>query len=134
MTNTAPRPTRSPAGAREAGVPGTPLEWAVGTAAFAVEVALAVTVAVAAYRSVDGGALGWLAAVVALAALVAVWGRWMSPKAPRRLPRPGRLVLGPVLTVIAAAAILAVGSPAWGLTLGVAGVAVTLVAQSMQDR
>lgn len=130
MTNPAQPPARWNT---EPGVPGTPLEWAVGAAAFAVEIALAGTVAVVGYRWADGGALGWILAVVALAVLFVVWGRWMSPRAPQRLPLPGRLVLGSALTLAAAAGIFA-GSPVWGVILAVVGVGVGLIGQPMLDR
>lgn len=127
MTNTGTPQTDRP------GVPQGALEWTVGTAAFAVEIALAVTVAVAGYRSVDGGPLGWLVGAAALVVLFAIWGRWMSPRAPRRLPLPGRLILGSALTLAAAAAIAVTGALVWGIVLAVVGVAVILVGQPLLD-
>lgn len=111
----------------------SPLWWVVATAAFVVELLLVGTVARASYRFADGGPLGWLAGVLAAAVLIAVWATWMSPKAPRRLGRTGRLVLGSALVVVTAGMAYAGGLHAWAWWLGVGGVVVVLVSQWWQE-
>lgn len=127
--------TNTPAARGRTATPGlqTPLEWFAGTGAFLVEIALAVTVAAAAYRAAGRGAGGWIAAIVALTLLIAIWARWMSPNAGHRLPVAGRLMLGTALTLLAAAAIFLTGQHLWGILLAVIGVAVTVVAQVMLE-
>lgn len=112
------------------GQPTTPVEWAVGTAAFLVELALIGTLAVAAYRLADGGILGWAAAVGATVAVVAVWATWMAPRALHRLPRAGRLLLGCGLVLLAAVAAYLSGLHAWGWAFGIIGVLVIGVSQT----
>lgn len=52
---------------------------------------------------VAGARLGGVLLAVALpGALAVVWGRWLAPRAPRRLPHPRRLGLQLVLVVVAA--------------------------------
>lgn len=118
-------------GSREPGVPETPLDWAVGTAAFLVELALAGTLAVAAYRLAGGGIGGWIAGAAALVGLFVVWGTWMSPKAGHRLPVAGRLLLGCGLVLLVAALAYWSGLQAWGWWLGIGGLVVTAVAQGL---
>lgn len=127
-TSSDPEPNE--AGQRQPGVPSTPWEWVVGTAAFLVELALAGTVAVAAYRLADGGAMGVTAAIVAACALIAVWARWMAPRSHRRLPRAGRLVLGGALVLLAAVAAYISGLPTWAWVFGVIGLLVVGASQT----
>lgn len=123
--------TTPPAGdAPRPGHPSTPLEWVVGTAAFLMEMALAGTLAVAAYRLADGEVLGIAAAVVATIALIAVWATWMAPRARRRLPRAGRLVLGGALVLLAAVTAYSSGLHAWGWWFGAVGLLVIGLSQT----
>lgn len=111
--------------------PGSPLAWAAATGAFLVELALIATLATAVHRLVGGGVLGWLAGGAAVIALVAVWSRWMSPRAPRRLALVGRLVLGCALVLAAAGLAHLAGMSAWAAWFAGLGVLLTVAGQSL---
>lgn len=57
------------------------------------------------------------AAVVLPAAVVAVWARWVAPRAPRRLGARGRLLLQTLLFAAAVLALAAAGGVAWAVAL-----------------
>jgi hypothetical protein len=57
------------------------------------------------------GALGLLIAVVAIALVAGIWGRFISPKAPRRLVDPARLAVEAVLFGGGALALAATDQP-----------------------
>lgn len=120
--------------ARPPAHPSTPLGWVAGTGAFAVELALICTLAVAAYRLVEGGFLGWLAGAVATVAVVAVWGTWMAPRSTRRLPLPARLVLGCGLVVLAAVLAHLTGLTEWAWWFGAGGLLLMAAGQSLEGR
>jgi hypothetical protein len=103
----------------------------VGVAAFSVEVALVIGAGVAGHRAASGEVVAWLLAALCVAALVAVWATFMSPKAPRRLPRLPRIVLGDGLVVLVAAALALTGATTFAIVLGIAGVVVTTIAQAI---
>lgn len=113
--------------------PTTALGWAAGTGAFLVELALIGTLAVAGHR-LTGGPLGWVLGTVLVVLLVAVWAIWMSPRAPQRLPLPGRLVLGCGLVVLAAVLAHLGGLTNWSWWFGVVGVVLTVVGQTLMER
>ena len=70
---------------------------------------------------------------VVLSVLVAVgWGRWLAPRAPRRLGPRGRLAVKTVLALAASALLVAVDRPGWAAALCV--VAVVLAAGELQNR
>jgi hypothetical protein len=74
--------------------------------------------ALAAYASTAIVLLGWLwgsiVAVVAVAIVIIVWGRWAAPRAKRRLATPARIPLE--LVILGGGAIaLAVWSPVLGI-------------------
>ncbi|MEO6957592.1 MAG: DUF2568 domain-containing protein [Antricoccus sp.] len=107
-------------------------DWIFGTAAFAVEIALAVGAAMIGYRYVVArGSAIWaaIAAVIALALLVSIWATWMAPNADHRLGLAGRLILGTALILIVAAGLIGTGANTFGWTLGAVGIVVTLAAQ-----
>jgi hypothetical protein len=116
------------------GAPHGPVGWAVGAGAFAVEVALAIGAGVAGHRAVDGEVLGYVAAALCVTALVAVWATFMSPKAPRRLGRSPRIVLGDSLVIVVAVALALTGATAFAWVLAIAGVVVTTIAQATAPR
>lgn len=113
--------------------PSTPLGWAAATGAFLVELALIATLAMAVHRLVGGGVLGWIAGGAAVVVLIAVWARWMSPRAPRRLALAGRLVLGCALVLGAAALAHLAGMSTWAGWFAVLGVLLTVAGQSLMD-
>ena len=115
-------------------LPSTALGWAAGAGAFAVELALIATLALACYRLAGDGARGWLAGALATVALLLVWGRWMAPRARRRLPLPGRLVLGCGLVLAASVLAYASGLTTWAWWFGTAGLALTAAGQSLEGR
>jgi hypothetical protein len=87
---------------------------------FIVELALLASLAVA------GARLGAHAAAIALAVLLplvaaVLWGRYLAPRASRRLPHPARLVAKLALILAASALLAAAGAIAWGLALLLAG-------------
>jgi hypothetical protein len=55
--------------------------------------------------SISSGAVQWVLGIGAPLAMAVVWGSFMSPKAPRRLHDPGRLVAEIVIFGLAAAAL-----------------------------
>jgi hypothetical protein len=68
------------------------------------------------------GVLSWLLALAAAGLFVVVWGAFLAPRAPRRLPMRARIPLELVLFGLAAAA-LAVAGPVWlGVLLGIVAV------------
>lgn len=113
--------------------PGTALGWAAATGAFLVELALIGTLAVAGHR-LTGGLLGWIVGAVLVVLLVAVWSIWMSPRAPQRLPLPGRLLLGCGLVILGAVLAHLSGLTAWAWWFGSAGVLLTVAGQTLMDR
>ncbi|GAB40529.1 MULTISPECIES: DUF2568 domain-containing protein [Gordonia] len=81
-------------------------DYTWGALVFAVEVALWSAAVAVGYHwgaAFAGPAAGVLLGVVALAVIGGVWGRWMSPKARRRLRLVPRIALGVCLIVVAAA-------------------------------
>ncbi|USQ79110.1 YrdB family protein [Ornithinimicrobium faecis] len=121
-------PSRTPP--RDPGVPGTPLEWAAGTGAFLVELALVGTAAVAT-RLLVGGGLGWVAGLASAVVVVAIWATWMGPRSNRRLPLAGRLVLGCGLVVLAAALAHTAGLTSWAWWFGGVGLLLTVAGQAL---
>ncbi|NNG18201.1 DUF2568 domain-containing protein [Naumannella sp. ID2617S] len=113
----------------------TPLQWALGAAAFAVELALVVVSGVVRFRFARGWGIGLAiaAAVVGVLALGAIWALFMSPNADHRLPLWPR-VAGACLLVLATAAALArTGSPRTAATYAIAGCLVMPIAQPALD-
>lgn len=68
------------------------------------------------------GSGGWRWALVVGLPLAGalVWGRWVAPKAPRRLTDPARLGVEIVIFSLGAAALVAAGRPELGLILAAA--------------
>lgn len=76
-------------------VPQTASDWAFGSWAFAVEVAMVVGAGVVGYRlaSAMGRGVGWLAAAGAVLLVGVFWAMWMSPNADHRLPVLPRVIV-----------------------------------------
>lgn len=73
--------------------------------------------------AVLGASVSWIVAIAAPLVAIMIWGRWCAPKAPRRLPKPPRVVLE--LAVFAGgAAGWFVGAETW---MGVVFVALVVV-------
>jgi hypothetical protein len=113
-----------PEPARESLVPGghrltTPGLVVLATVAFVVEVALFGGVG-----AVGGGPAGWLAAAVATAAVLVLWGLFMAPKGARRLSPGVRTLVAFLLCAATAAGLVWAGWTWWGWFVGIAGLAV----------
>lgn len=76
--------------------------------------------------AVAGASVSPVLAVALPVAAAVVWGRWVAPKATRRLPDPRRLAVELVLFAVAGAALAAAGHPAPGAALFVASAAVAV--------
>jgi hypothetical protein len=101
---------------------------ALDVLAFLGELVLLAALAVLGLRLGAGG-WGVVLAVGLPVLLGVVWGRWLAPRAPRRLGRSGRLVVKPVLALAVAGLLLPV--PAWSLAL--VAVAAVLVAAELAE-
>ncbi len=115
----------------------TPSLLVLAVVAFVVEVALFGGVGAIAYELVGGGLGGWLAAAVATAAVLVVWGLFIAPKARRRLSARARVVLSAALCVATAYGLVRTDHPWWGWFVAVAGVTVVaaqLVLPTHRDR
>jgi hypothetical protein len=101
----------------------------VDALAFLCEIALVVLLAVAGWRlGASAGLaeplpvlLGVVLALALPAAAVAVWGRWLAPRAAHRLPQPWRLDVQIALFVAAGLAVAGVGLVWWGVGLALVG-------------
>lgn len=76
--------------------------------------------------AVAGAALGWWAAVLAPAVLVAVWGRFVAPNSAHRLDDPARLLLELGLFAATGAALAAAGHPLPAAALATSSAAVAV--------
>jgi len=83
---------------------------------FGVELA---AIAALAYwgASLDGSVLPIVMMVLAPAVMIALWGRFAAPRARRRLSRGARIPFELSILLLAAAALLAAGEPAWAAVL-----------------
>ena len=63
-----------------------------------------------------------------------VWGHWLAPRAPRRLPHPGRLGLELVLVVVAAGLLVLSGVRGAALAVLVAVGLVFTLAEAQEAR
>lgn len=66
------------------------------------------------------GGWRWVLTVLLPLAGATVWGRWVAPKASRRLSDPARLGVEIVIFSLAAAALVGAGRPELGLILAAA--------------
>jgi hypothetical protein len=96
--------------------------WIALTVRFLLELALLAALGYAVEHTVDGG-WRWPATVAVVLVVIGIWGRFLAPKAPRRLGTAGQLVLEAVLFGGAAAALWSVGAGA----VGIAGAALWLL-------
>jgi len=96
----------------------------VDVLAFACEVALVALLAVAGWRlgsATGAAALGVALAAVLPAAAVVAWGRWLAPRAARRLAQPWRLDGQVALFVAGGLVVAASGLVWWGVGLALVG-------------
>lgn len=105
----------------------TPALAALAAVAFVVELALFGGVGAIGYRAAGGGGLGWLVGVWASAAVIALWGVFMAPKARRRLGAVARSLIAFLLCTGTAVGLVVGGWTVWGWFVGVAGLAVVAV-------
>ncbi|MCF4121380.1 YrdB family protein [Antribacter sp. KLBMP9083] len=85
---------------------------------FLLELALVVASAWSAWSLADG-VWRWVLALLVPAAVVVVWGRFLSPRAPVALPFAVRIAMETGLFVGAAVALWAAGAPMAGVALAV---------------
>jgi hypothetical protein len=107
-----------------AAVVSTPSLLALAVTAFVVEVALFGGVGAVAHHAAGGGARGWVAAVLATAGVLVLWGLLIAPKARARLGTGPRLVVTGALCVGTAYGLVQAGYAGWGWFVGVAGLVV----------
>ncbi len=111
-------------------------DYTWGAPVFAVEIMLWTSTVAVGYHwgaAIAGPAAGALLGVVALAVTGGVWGRWMSPKARRRLALIPRIALGICLIAAAAAASSALIGVAGALACVVVAVPIFAVGQRVID-
>lgn len=87
---------------------------------FLLELALLAAWGWGGWKLGGGGALGTASAAAAAVAAAAIWGRWVAPRAKRRLAVGPRIALEATVFALAVAAIAVWGSPVLGIALGVA--------------
>ena len=102
----------------------TPSLLALAFVAFAVELALFGGVGAVAHGAVGGGLRGWLAAAVATAGVIVLWGLFMAPKGKFRLAPGVRVVVASALCLATAYGLVDAGWSVWGWFVGIAGLAV----------
>ena len=76
--------------------------------------------AIAVGASVGNPPLGFLGAMIAGIAFVAVWGVWIAPRARFALPALARLIVGTALLLLVAIGLIVVGQPTLGEILAAA--------------
>lgn len=81
----------------------TGLYAVVASVRFVLELCALVALAAGGWAVADGGAAGAMPAIAIVAAVAAVWGAFVAPKARHPLPEPARHAVG--LAVFAAAAV-----------------------------
>jgi hypothetical protein len=102
--------------------------WANAVLRFALELCMLAAFAYWGSRATGSTAANVVVAIAAPLAAVAVWGRFMAPRSPHRLPEPRRIPLEIVLFGLATAALAAAGEPGFAIAFGVtAAVNTTLV-------
>lgn len=107
-----PRPSRG-------AVKAPPTVSLLDVGAFLGEVALLAALVVAAMDSDGQLSLRLVLAVASPAALALVWGLWLAPRSPHRLPRVGRIALKMMLTLAVAGRLAVVGHPLAAAVLAV---------------
>lgn len=112
-------------------VPQTASDWAFGSWAFAVEVAMVVGAGVVGYRlaSAMGRGVGWLAAAGAVLLVGVFWAMWMSPNADHRLPVLPRVIVASLLVLAVAYGLWRTGSTTYAAWFGPLGVLGMVIAQ-----
>ena len=126
-------PTRAPGAERVS----TSSLLALAITAFVVELALFGGVGAIAHQGAGGGLRGWLAALLATAAVLLLWGLLVAPKARFRLGATARVVVSAALCVGTAYGLVQADRPWWGWFVVLAGLAVVaaqLVLPTHHDR
>ena len=98
---------------------------------FLLEIALIAAVGAGAWDLAGGEAAGALAASIAAAAVVVIWGLAIAPKARRRLPDPARLMLEMVLFVTGGLALAATGQTLLGIVFAMTSAAVAVAVRQL---
>jgi hypothetical protein len=87
--------------------------------ALLVELAMLALLAIAGWRLGGSAVVSGLIAVVLVVAVAALWGRWLAPRAPRRLDRPARLATKAALFGVVGLVVVVSGLPWWGAAFAV---------------
>lgn len=87
---------------------------------FGLEVIVLLALAVWGLNATDQLLLALLLGVGAPGAVIAVWGTFVAPRAPRRLPDPSRLLVEAAIFALAVLALAGVGHLILGLLLALA--------------
>jgi hypothetical protein len=94
------------------------------TVRFLTELALLGGLALAGTRLGGGLALAIVDAVLLPVAAAAIWGLFIAPKAPRRLPEPARFLVEFALFAVTGVVLALVGWVVAGIVLAVVGIGV----------
>lgn len=113
-----------PTGARGAERVSTGSLLGLAVTAFVVELALFGGVGAIAHGAAGGALRGWVAAVLATAAVLLLWGLLVAPKARFRLGAVARVVVSAALCVGTAYGLVQTDRLEWGWFVGLAGLAV----------
>ncbi len=100
---------------------------------FVLELCLVAALAAGGWTLAGGGALGVAAAILASLAGMAVWGAFVGPRSPRRLPDPSRLLLEALLFGLGGVALWVAWAPAAGIALAAASVVVALMTRQVGE-
>jgi len=84
---------------------------------FVLEIAALVALGLWGWNAPGPVAVQVIAAAVTPLAAAVVWGTWVAPKAPRRLPDPLRLGIEVLVFGNAVVGLLATGHPGWAVAL-----------------
>lgn len=111
----------------------SPLWWVLGLLAFAGEIALVAGLAAVVHDLAGGGLGGVTGGMFAALALIAAWGRWMAPRAARRLPTVPRATVAAALAAAIAALWWWAGSGAAAVAFAVLAVVLAVTQVALAD-
>lgn len=101
---------------------------------FLLELAMLAALAYAGWQLPDQTAAQIVLAVLLPLGAAAVWGRWIAPKAARRLSDPSKLAVELLLFLVTAGGLALSDRPLWGLALAAAYAANTALMFAWRQR